>query len=104
MKYIPLPGDITEVKVTGTFKVLLTDVNTGVSIEENASGPGRSLLHPDGAYEFVAQGLNTFPFGLPRLPDIFITRGAVDVLYRTDGTIDVKKMNPNIIDVCALLV
>jgi hypothetical protein len=103
VKYIALPDDVTEVKVTGVFKVALTNVDTGVTIYENASGPGRSLSFLDGTFEFVAQGLNIFFGGIAGMPDIFITRGSVDVTYFPDGTNQVNNMNPNIIDVCALL-
>ncbi len=102
VKFVPLPGGVTLVKITGSFTALMTDLNTGTSLEENVSGPARSLSNPDGSYEFIAQGLTLF-LGLPDRPEILISRGLVDVLYLADGSVQVKRMNQNIIDVCALL-
>jgi hypothetical protein len=94
-------------KVTGVLKLdLATDA--GASLSVNASGPGNSLVFPNGDFEFISQGLNFVAFtpeqsAATGLPEIFTAAGPMDILFRTDGTVEVNRVNHKVTDLCAAL-
>lgn len=108
-KLIPQEDGTTLFKVTGKFKMTVTDVATGATLElVNVSGPGRSLIYPNGDFEFIASGLNVLfltgeQSAATGLPNVFVTSGTVDYLFRADGTVEVLDSGNIHSDICAEL-
>lgn len=109
VKLIPQEDGTTLFKVTGKFKMTVTDLVTGATLElVDVSGPGRSLIYPNADFEFIASGLNVFFLTAEQsaatgLPNVFITSGTVDYLFRADGTVDVFDSGNIHSDICAEL-
>jgi hypothetical protein len=102
--------DTQVIKVTGSLKVgLATD--GGNSLTVNASGPtSKEMFDPTtGDLDFIAQGqsmlfLSAAQSAATGLPQIFTTDGPVDVLFRSDGTVQVNQLNLNTVtDLCGAL-
>jgi hypothetical protein len=95
------------IKVTGALKVTFTDTATGRSVTYNVSGPGNSIAYANGDFLFNATGRNfiaLFPNQvIPGLPQVFVTSGPIQLLFRADGSVEVQRMGNHLQDVCAAL-
>jgi hypothetical protein len=106
-----LPDGTQLTKVTGSlFETFATDA--GASLTINSSGPtnnGVTFNPSTGDFEFAGTGLNTLFLSADQaaatgLPEIFSTTGPVDILFRGDGTTQVKQLNmKTLTDICAAL-
>jgi hypothetical protein len=94
---------------TGTLKVAYTNVDTGKTITENVSGPGKLTVFPDGSLVLVAHGNAGFMLpqavsessGLPRLG---ITAGTETLSVDPNGNTTSASLNGTVkVDVCAAL-
>jgi len=104
------PDGTLVIKVTGSAKVgLATD--GGNSLTVNASGPtSKEMFDPtSGNLDFIAQGQNVLFLTADQaaatgLPEIFSSTGPVDVLFRSDGTVQINQLNLNTVtNLCAPL-
>ncbi len=101
-----LPGDVVEQQITGRL-VITYSTDAGASVTVNASGPGRTFAYPNGDFQVVAQGLNSFTFSEEQaatlgVPQISVSAGSMDVTFHPDGTVS-GHMGNIIEDVCAEL-
>jgi hypothetical protein len=94
---------------TGTLKVSLTNVHTGKTITENASGPSKVTVFPDGSFVTAAAGHNLnflMPADAQRfgLPTVSVTTGSITSATAADGTITSLSLHGHVlVDVCAAL-
>jgi hypothetical protein len=92
----------------GAFKVRMTNENTGMFIDLNASGPGEAYSYPDGSVYIVFHGstFNTFPAAVQQasgLPGIAATTGLFSFTIAQGGTFAGYTSQGTITDVCAEL-
>jgi hypothetical protein len=94
---------------TGFFTVSYTNLQTGKSITENASGPVKFTVSPDGSAILAAKG-RTGNFLSPAdakrfgLPTVSVTAGAVTGSVAPDGSITSLSLHGHVlVDVCAAL-
>jgi hypothetical protein len=107
-KITTMPDDTTIIKVTGTFKVRVTNVSTGTSVLLNASGPGTITIYPDGSVtvDGTGHGLTLNPaaaaasFGLP---GVLFTSGRYHETLDPTGTPTALSVTGRATDVCAAL-
>ena len=94
---------------TGTLKIAYTNLDTGKTITENASGPGKVTAFPDGSATVDVKGLNAFrlppaiaaAFGLPQL---FVSAGPLTLTFDPDGNLTSVSLTGHVkVDVCAAL-
>jgi hypothetical protein len=105
---------------TGQLRFRVTNVETGVSVDVNASGPGRGGETQEGdvlTYTFQATGLNiVFPFTpgeakamrAAGLPELFYSAGPIDLVGMTnlvtdEATLTVNRRPSRIVDLCEQL-
>jgi hypothetical protein len=95
--------------VTGSLRVSLTNLNTGKTITENISGPGKLTTYPDGSFTVAGKGheaptltpADAQRFGLPPLS---MTAGALTISLAPDETITSVSLHGHVlVDVCAAL-
>jgi hypothetical protein len=105
-----LPSGILLYKITGSLKAVLT-TDAGASVTLNLSGPSNDeTFNPaTGAFDFTATGRN-FAYltaaqsAATGLPEIFSTKGPIDILAPGDGTIQINQLDRNTVtDICAEL-
>jgi hypothetical protein len=96
--------------ITGTLKVSLTNAQTGKTITENVSGPGKLTTFPDGSATETAKGHNgplvLTPADAKRfgLPAASVTSGALTVSFGANGHITSLSLKGHVlVDVCAAL-
>jgi hypothetical protein len=94
---------------TGQLDVSYTNLQTGETITENESGPGKTTVFPDGSVTLAAGGHNGIflapadaqRFGLPALS---VTAGSLQQSVASDGTITTLTVNgPVLVNICAAL-
>jgi hypothetical protein len=81
--------------------------DAGPSVTVNASGPGLQFAYPNGDFEALGFGLNSFTFtpehaAVLGVPQISVSAGPIDVIFHADGSIS-GHMGNIIEDVCAEL-
>jgi hypothetical protein len=97
-------------QVTGSLKVNLA-TDAGASLTVNASGPtNKATFDPaTGNLDFISTGQNLIFLTASQaaatgLPQLFTTSGPIDILFRSDGTVQVNQINtPTLTDLCAAL-
>lgn len=107
-KFTTLADGTVVLRVTGKFKVLLTNVTSGASQNFNISGPGTISFLPDGSIDLVATGRQLVynlasdaePFGLPGL---MVASGRVTETLDADGRPTELSVTGKVTDVCAAL-
>jgi hypothetical protein len=107
-KITTLPDGTTVIKLTGSFKVTMTNVDSGKTIPINASGPGTIRLFPDGTTSVDGTGhwliTNLAPdataFGLPA---VMVTSGRLHEVLDADFHPTELSVSGRTVDVCALL-
>jgi hypothetical protein len=96
-------------QVTGSLGVNLA--TAGASLTVNASGPtNKAMFDPaTGNLDFISTGQNIIFLTASQaaatgLPEVFTTSGPIDILFRSDGTVQVNQINtPTLTDLCAAL-
>lgn len=95
---------------TGAFAESFTNLQTGKTITQNNSGPGKATIYPDGSLTEVHTGLNGPFFLAPAdakrfgLPTVSVTAGNLTFSVAADGTITSLTLNGHVaVDVCAAL-
>jgi hypothetical protein len=96
-------------QVTGSLRVNLA--TAGASLTVNASGPtNKATFDPaTGNFDFISTGQNIIFLTASQaaatgLPQLFTTSGPIDILFRSDGTVQVNQINtPTLTDLCAAL-
>ena len=101
-------GDITFQVLTGVNKWRFTNVDTGMSIDLNASGPGRFFVEPGSDIVRAETGGTSFLFvanGAGGLPAFAFTRGrlVVELDVTTFTVQSVILQQGTVQDICALL-
>jgi hypothetical protein len=95
--------------VTGSLQVSLTNLGTGKTITENASGPAKTTVYPDGSLTFLEKGrglsilapADAARFGLPTMA---AWAGALTGTVAPDGTLASLSLQGHVlVDVCAAL-
>jgi hypothetical protein len=95
--------------VTGSLKVSFTNVSTGKAIAENATGPGKLRVHPDGSATVVGGGHGLViltPADAKRfgLPTVSVTAGRLTASLAADGSITSLSLHGHVqVNVCAAL-
>ena len=100
-----LPDGTAQYKVTGSLDIKYETAEKSVTV--NSSGPGHLLVFPDGGFEVIAKGRNSFTFTLEQaqtlgVPQISVSAGPFDVTWHPDGTVS-GQLGTIIRDVCAEL-
>ena len=94
---------------TGFFSVSYTNLQTGKSITEKASGPVKVTVSPDGSAIVASKGHTTIflsPADAKRfgLPTVSVTAGAVTGSIAPDGSTTSLSLNGHVlVDICAAL-
>jgi hypothetical protein len=102
-------GVLHFVLVTGVFKVRVTNTATGASVLVNASGTGHeALAFPNGDFLFTSSGPSIIVLTPEQaeqtgLPELFRASGNMVILFRADGSAELKSRVGNLTDLCALL-
>ena len=108
-KVLKAADGFTTYLFTGPFSASLTNVQTGKTITENASGPGKVTAFPDGSATVDVKGLNAFrlppaiaaAFGLPQL---FVSAGPLTLTFDSNGNLTSVSLTGHVkVDVCAAL-
>jgi hypothetical protein len=112
VKTTTLPDGTTQLMVTGTLKVQLTNEATGESVLTNPSGPavGQFMqeLLPNGDFLFQAVGINLI-FITPEqaassgLPVLFTSSGPLQILFTSEGGVVPIRIPNHLTDWCAVL-
>jgi hypothetical protein len=95
--------------VTGSLKVSFTNVSTGKAVTENATGPGKVTVHPDGSITAAGGGhglLILAPADAKRfgLPTVSVTTGRLTASIASDGRITSLSLHGHVlVNVCAAL-
>jgi hypothetical protein len=89
----------------GHFEAVITNVDTGQSVTENASGPG---FNPLANAEFNARGQNLVllsPEDAARngVPELFVSSGFIDIVFDESGAATIVRFNGTFVDLCPLL-
>ena len=58
-----LSDGTTITRITGQLVLSFTNNDTGFTIVRNVSGPGTTIVHPDGTGTFIGEGKSWFGFG-----------------------------------------
>jgi hypothetical protein len=94
---------------TGQFDVSYTNLQTGQTITEKESGPGKTTVYPDGSITLTDEGhtgifltpADAQQFGLPVLS---VTAGRIQQSIAADGTITSLTLQGHVlVNVCAAL-
>lgn len=110
MRTSTAPDGTETTEVRGRYVVRYTAAD-GTSVTVNASGPGSTVVRPDGSLEIHLTGGSTVLAGGPRtraalaaagLPELFLSHGPVDLLFRVGGP-DVASVTGSVRDLCAEL-
>jgi hypothetical protein len=93
-------------QITGALFITYS-TDAGASVTVNASGPGVQFAYPNGDFEALGFGLNSFTFTPEHaaalgVPQISVSAGPIDVTFHADGTVS-GHMGTIIEDVCAEL-
>jgi hypothetical protein len=95
--------------VTGSLTASVTNLNTGKTITENISGPGKLTTYPDGSFTVAGKG-HEAPILTPAdaqrfgLPPLSVTAGALTISIAPDGTFTSVSLQGHVlVDVCAAL-
>jgi hypothetical protein len=96
--------------ITGSLVSTQTNLNTGKTITENVSGPGKFTTNPDGSATLAAKGRNgpisITPADAQRfgLPAVMVTAGALTISLDPNGNITSLSLQGQVlVDVCAAL-
>ena len=103
-----LPDGTIVTKTTGNLVATLTNTNNGNSVTLNISGPGVSVVHPDGSSENTLQGRSLFiffaqaqtAFGLPGLQ---LGSGLIQADFDSSGNLTSYSHSGSSTDLCAAL-
>ena len=95
---------------TGAFKASFTNLQTGKTITENESGPGKATIHSDGSITEVHAGRNG-PFILTPadatrfgLPTVSVTAGRLAFSVAASGVLTSLSLHGHVlVDICAAL-
>ncbi len=94
---------------TGTLKLSYTNLRTGKTITENASGPSKTTVSPDGSALVAATG-HTGLFLRPALaqrfglPTVSVTAGPLTITFDPDGHLTSLSLRGHVlVNVCAAL-
>jgi hypothetical protein len=93
------------VQITGSLVVNITNPATEQSVSNlNISGPGFLPITEEG-FEFSSRGRNLNFLSTEQaqendLPELLLTTGFIDIVFNDDGTLTVKKLEGNVIDLC----
>src|SRR5262245_46315666 len=95
---------------TGAIKASFTNLQTGKTITENMSGPGKATIHSDGSITEVHNGRNG-PFVLPPadakrfgLPAVSVTAGALRFSVAASGVLTSLSLHGHVlVNVCTAL-
>jgi hypothetical protein len=102
-------GVLHFILVTGVFKVLVTNTATGASVLVNASGTGHdALLYPNGDFLFTSSGpsiivLTPEQAAQTGLPELFLNAGNMVILFRADGSAELRSRVGHLTDLCVVL-
>ena len=101
-----LADGTTQYQITGALFVTYS-TDAGASVTVNASGPGVQFAYPNGDFEALGFGLNSFTFtpesaAALGVPQISVSAGPIDVIFHSDGSVS-GHMGNIIEDVCAEL-
>ncbi len=94
---------------TGSFKATATNLSTGKTILQNASGPGKIITHPDGSVTVREQGhspLILAPADAKRfgLPTVSILAGGLTLSVDSAGNLTSLSLRGHVLmNVCAAL-
>jgi len=94
---------------SGSFKVSLTNVQTGKTVTENASGPSKATVFPDGSAVFANTGhtLAFLPSALAQrfgLPAVSVTAGRLTGAVDSAGNLTSLSLGGHVlVNVCAAL-
>lgn len=85
---------------------LTTDAGKSVSADD--SGPGKSVIYPNGDFEFHGLGRNANfltedQANMIGLPQIFLSSGLIDLVIHPDGSLTWIRVPKAYTDVCAEL-
>lgn len=100
-------GVLHFVLVTGVFKVLVTNLDTGNSVLVNASGTGHdATLAPNGDFLFTSSGPSLIVQSDEQaaetgLPTLFLNSGKMSILFRGDGSAELLSRTGHLTDLCA---
>jgi hypothetical protein len=106
---LPPDGSFVVHLLTGTFKVRLTNLNTGTSFVVNASGTGHdAVFFPNGDFLFQSSGTSIVTITAAQaaatgLPEIFTNSGNMLLLFGADGSLQVQQRTGDLVDLCAQL-
>jgi hypothetical protein len=109
LKVLKASDDSTTFVETGSFEVSYTNLQTGKSITENESGPGKLTFFSDGSVTETTEGhtglflapADAQRFGLPALS---VTAGLLQQSVAADGTITSLTLQGQVLaNVCAAL-
>ena len=102
-------GSVVIELLTGVFKVRLTNLETGTSFVVNASGTGHgAVFFPNGDFLFQSSGpalvtLSPDQAAATGLPEIFLNKGNMRLLFGADGSVQVLSRTGRLVDLCARL-
>jgi hypothetical protein len=100
-------GDPRVLFITGPNLVLLTNPNTGKSVQVNSSASGRLTLEPGPTYHALVQGtaiLINAVGAVPGFPQFAFTKGKLDMIITPDFiTLQINSFNGVVQDICSLL-
>ncbi len=107
-KFTTLPDGTTIIKLSGSFKVTMTNVTSGKTVPVNASGPGSIRLGTDGTTTVDGTGhwlitnlaADAAPFGLP---GVMLTSGRLHEVLDSSFHPTELSVTGHVIDVCALI-
>jgi hypothetical protein len=107
--YVAPDGSFVVHLVTGSFKVRLTNLDTGTSFVVNASGTGHdAVFFPNGDFLFQSSGTSIVTITAAQaaatgLPEIFTNSGNMLLLFGADGSLQVLQRTGALVDLCARL-
>lgn len=89
--------------LNGMGHAVLTNLDTGLSIKRNVSGPAMSAEYPDGSWTYTLPGPTTYwGFDDPSLPLVFINQGRWQFVGDAEGNVTYTHVG-RIEDICAAL-
>jgi len=110
LKTLTTTDGSTEVLITGSARIALTNPANGKTITQNVSGPGKIIFNADGSSLDMGKGIGPWAL-LPAdqvrfgLPGLFIWAGSVTATIAPDGitTTSIILHGHMVVDVCAAL-
>jgi hypothetical protein len=94
---------------TGSLKLSYTNLHTGKTVTENASGPAKTTVSPDGSAVVTGKGhsANFLPPALAQrfgLPTVSVTAGPLTAAFDAAGHLTSLSLKGHVlVDVCAAL-